>query len=45
MEGVAFVELADLLQRIARLDPPAYGNVGGDHETHIWPAALDRWLY
>lgn len=43
MEDVAHAELADLLQRIRRLDPPAYGN--GDHETHFWPGVLDRWLY
>ncbi len=41
MEGVA---LADLLQRITHLDPPAHGDVG-DHETQFWPAVLDRWLY
>lgn len=44
MEPVALAELADLLQRIARLDPAAYGDVG-DHETHFWPAVIDRWLY
>jgi hypothetical protein len=44
MEGVALAELADVLQRIIHLDPPAYGDVG-DHETHFWPAVLDRWLY
>jgi hypothetical protein len=44
MEDIALAELADLLQRIGHLDPPAYGDVG-DHETHFWPAVLDRWLY
>lgn len=44
MEEAALAELADLLNRIARLDPPAYGEVG-DHLTHFWPAVLDRWLY
>lgn len=44
MEHLAFAELADLLQRITRLDPPAYGDIG-DHETHFWPGVLDRWLY
>jgi hypothetical protein len=44
MEDVALAELADLLQRITHLDPPAYGDVG-DHETYFWPAVLDRWLY
>ncbi|MFB9178817.1 SUKH-4 family immunity protein [Dactylosporangium sucinum] len=44
MEGVVLAELADLLQRIRHLDPHAYGDVG-DHETHFWPAVLDRWLY
>jgi hypothetical protein len=43
MEDVAIAELADLLQRIRRLDPPAYGD--GDHETYFWPGVLDRWLY
>lgn len=43
MEDAALGELADLLQWITDLDPPAYGN--GDHETHFWPAVLDRWLY
>ena len=44
MEQAALAELADLLQRITHLDPPAYGDVG-DHETHFWPAVIDRWLY
>ncbi|MCM0674396.1 SUKH-4 family immunity protein [Micromonospora phytophila] len=44
IEDVALAELADLLQRITHLDPPAYGDVG-NHETHFWPAVLDRWLY
>ena len=44
MEDTALAELADLLQRIAHLDPPAYGDVG-NHETHFWPAVIDRWLY
>jgi hypothetical protein len=44
MEDVVLAELADLLQRIRHLDPHAYGDFG-DHETHFWPAVLDRWLY
>lgn len=44
MEEAALAELADLLTRIARLDPGAHGDVG-DHRTHFWPAVLDRWLY
>lgn len=44
MEQVALAELADLLQRITHLDPPAYGDVG-DYDTHFWPAVFDRWLY
>jgi SUKH-4 immunity protein len=44
MEHVALAELSGLLQRIRHLDPPAYGHVG-DHETHYWPAVIDRWLY
>jgi hypothetical protein len=44
MEDVALAELADVLQRIRYLDPPAYGEVG-NHRTHFWPAVLDRWLY
>ena len=44
MEQAALAELADLLQRITHLDPPAYG-AAGDHETHFWPAIIDRWLY
>jgi hypothetical protein len=44
MEGVALAELAEVLQQITHLDPPAYGEFG-DHETHFWPAVLDRWLY
>lgn len=43
-EEAALAELAGLLREIARLDPPAYG-ADGDHETHFWPAVLDRWLY
>jgi hypothetical protein len=43
-EEAALAELADLLKRITVLDPAAYGTVG-DHETHHWPAVLDRWLY
>lgn len=43
-EDVALAELADLSRRITHLDPPAYGTAG-DHETHFWPATLDRWLY
>ncbi|WP_433076972.1 SUKH-4 family immunity protein [Dactylosporangium sp. CA-052675] len=42
-EEAALAELADLLQRIKALDPPAYGD--GDHCTHFWPGTLDRWLY
>ena len=42
-EETALAELADLLQRIKALDPPAYGQ--GDHRTHFWPGTLDRWLY
>ncbi|WUH99681.1 SUKH-4 family immunity protein [Spirillospora sp. NBC_00431] len=42
-EEEALAELADLLQQIRVLDPPAFGD--GDHETHFWPATLDRWLY
>ncbi|MEU4769851.1 SUKH-4 family immunity protein [Actinosynnema sp. NPDC023794] len=41
-EERALAELADLGERIARLDPSARG---GDHRTHFWPAVLDRWLY
>jgi hypothetical protein len=44
VEEVALAELAGLVQQIARLDPPAHGDVG-DHRTHFWPAVLDRWLY
>ncbi|GAB3434291.1 SUKH-4 family immunity protein [Actinophytocola sediminis] len=44
LEELALTELADLAQRIAHLDPPAYGT-DGDHRTHFWPAVLDRWLY
>jgi hypothetical protein len=43
-EEAALAELADLLKRITALDPAAYGT-NGDHETHYWPAVLDRWLY
>lgn len=43
-EEATLAELADLLKRITVLDPAAYGTVG-DHETHYWPAVLDRWLY
>ncbi|PWR15020.1 hypothetical protein DKT69_13170 [Micromonospora sicca] len=42
-EEAALAELADLLERIRALDPPAFGD--GDHRTHFWPAVLDRWLY
>ncbi|MER5266562.1 SUKH-4 family immunity protein [Actinosynnema sp. NPDC002837] len=42
MEERALAELADLAERIARLDPAARGD---DHRTHFWPAVLDRWLY
>jgi hypothetical protein len=42
-EDTALAELADLLQQIKTLDPPAYGD--GDHRTHFWPGTLDRWLY
>ncbi|MEV0810956.1 SUKH-4 family immunity protein [Micromonospora sp. NPDC050200] len=42
-EEEALAELADLLERIRALDPPAFGD--GDHRTHFWPAVLDRWLY
>lgn len=42
-EEDTFAEIADLLQRIATLDPPAIGD--GDHVTHFWPGVLDRWLY
>ena len=42
-EDEALTELADLLERIKALDPPAFGD--GDHTTHFWPAVLDRWLY
>lgn len=42
-EEEALAELADLLERIKTLDPPAFGD--GDHQTHFWPAVLDRWLY
>ena len=44
-EQQAIAELAELLDRIARLDPPAYGDGDGDHRTCFWPAVLDRWLY
>ncbi len=44
MERTALAELAGLLQRITHLDPPAYSDPG-DHETHFWPAVIDRWLY
>jgi hypothetical protein len=43
-EEAALAELADLVKRIARLDPRAHGD-DGDHRTHFWPAVLDRWLY
>ncbi|MEV4135179.1 SUKH-4 family immunity protein [Dactylosporangium sp. NPDC049742] len=42
-EEAALAELADLLQQIKALDPPAYGD--GYHRTHFWPGILDRWLY
>ncbi|TMR01755.1 hypothetical protein ETD83_14070 [Actinomadura soli] len=42
-EEKALAELADLLAQIGVLDPPAIGD--GDHQTHFWPAVLDRWLY
>ncbi|MEU8422395.1 SUKH-4 family immunity protein [Micromonospora sp. NPDC048835] len=42
-EEQALAELADLLERIRVLDPPAFG--AGDHTTHFWPGTLDRWLY
>jgi hypothetical protein len=42
-EEQALAELADLLERIRDLDPPAFGD--GDHSTHFWPGVLDRWLY
>ncbi|MDG4807359.1 SUKH-4 family immunity protein [Micromonospora sp. WMMD1120] len=42
-EEQALAELADLLERIRDLDPPAFGH--GDHTTHFWPGVLDRWLY
>lgn len=44
MEEAALAELANLGNRIARLDPGAHDTVG-DHRTHFWPAVLDRWLY
>jgi len=43
VEEEAVAELADLLEQIRALDPPAVGD--GDHRTHFWPAVLDRWLY
>ncbi|GAA2551882.1 hypothetical protein GCM10010435_22590 [Winogradskya consettensis] len=42
-EDQALAELAGLLDLIRAFDPPAFGD--GDHETHFWPAVLDRWLY
>ncbi|MFB6396089.1 SUKH-4 family immunity protein [Polymorphospora lycopeni] len=42
-EEEALAEIADLLDRIRALDPPAIAD--GDHATHFWPAVLDRWLY
>ncbi|GAA2534748.1 SUKH-4 family immunity protein [Winogradskya humida] len=42
-EDQALAELAGLLNQIRVFDPPAFGD--GDHETHFWPAVLDRWLY
>lgn len=43
-EQAALAELSGLLKRITDLDPPAYGG-RGDHDTHFWPAVIDRWLY
>ncbi|WP_165969002.1 SUKH-4 family immunity protein [Actinomadura sp. KC06] len=42
-EEEALAELADLLDQIRKLDPPAFAD--GNHQTHFWPATLDRWLY
>ncbi|MFI0410432.1 SUKH-4 family immunity protein [Actinomadura sp. 3N508] len=42
-EAEALAELADLVEQIRLLDPPAIGD--GDHETRFWPAVLDRWLF
>ncbi|MFI0482543.1 SUKH-4 family immunity protein [Actinomadura sp. 9N215] len=42
-EEEALSELADLLEQIGALDQAAIAD--GDHQTHFWPAVLDRWLY
>lgn len=42
-EDAARAELDNLMHRISALDPPAFGE--GNHETHLWPGLLDRWLY
>ncbi|BCJ70641.1 hypothetical protein CS0771_01850 [Catellatospora sp. IY07-71] len=43
LEDAALDELAELLARIRRLDPAAFGD--GSHAHFYWPAVLDRWLY
>ncbi len=42
-EDEALGQFAELLAQISALDPTAFGD--GNHETHLWPALLDRWLY
>ncbi len=42
-EAQALAELADLVRRIAVIDPAAADN--GDHEEQFWPGVLDRWLF
>ncbi|SDS43950.1 hypothetical protein SAMN04489716_0787 [Actinoplanes derwentensis] len=42
-EDQARAEIDDLLGRIGVADPAAIGD--GSHETHFWPAVLDRWMY
>lgn len=43
-EEAALAELAGLRDRIREFDPASFGRQG-HHDTHYWPAVLDRWLY
>lgn len=43
-EDAALAELAMLRDGIREFNPASYGTEG-HHDTHYWPAVLDRWLY